>query len=195
MKIVRPVVKEAYGFQEAGDDDDADEIKEANQALATKYLEGNYFVFAGRQGDQPKHPYQHPAISKIIKKVWFANRQDDGILFDSYFNPIPITLIAFVVTLIRWAIREWTTGKQAVQKLNQDSLREMFEQQKRNILDLQDTDQRSKLYIAQVQQKLYKAARKAAGFHDEEPLDPKSSVSANVWAGSMDLDNDLPLEK
>ncbi|KZT32034.1 hypothetical protein SISSUDRAFT_1038014 [Sistotremastrum suecicum HHB10207 ss-3] len=69
---------------------------------------------------------------------------------------------------------------QVIAEARNDSLQEVFELQEQNILTLQETDQRSKQYIAQVQQKSYKAARKAAGFHDEEPLNPKTSVSANA---------------
>ncbi|KZS95014.1 hypothetical protein SISNIDRAFT_465242 [Sistotremastrum niveocremeum HHB9708] len=69
---------------------------------------------------------------------------------------------------------------QVIAEARKDSLQEVFELQQQNILTLQETDQRSKQYIAQVQQKSYKAARKAAGFHDEEPLNPKTSVSANA---------------
>ncbi|KZS86494.1 hypothetical protein SISNIDRAFT_491906 [Sistotremastrum niveocremeum HHB9708] len=104
-------------------------------------------------------------------------------------------------TRARKTIRKPTTKvkafeyHQVIAEVRKDSLQEMFELQRQNILTLQETEERSKQYIAQVQQKLYKAARKAAGFHDEEPLDPKTSVSANVWAASKDLDNDIPLEK
>jgi len=32
--------------------------------------------------------------------MWFANRHDEGIVYHEYFNPIPIEVIALVLTTV-----------------------------------------------------------------------------------------------
>lgn len=36
---------------------------------------------------------------------------------------------------------------------------------------------------------------KAAGFYEPTDLDPETSISAGMFAGSIDLDDSVPLEK
>lgn len=124
MKLVRPIVEQEYGFLDpdnVDDDAEGDGILAENKENAAKYLKENYFVFAvcpvnflcsltyddvqGRQGDQPKHPYRHPAIGKVLKRVWFAaGRESHGVKFSPYFNPISLTMIALIVTFVRLSL-------------------------------------------------------------------------------------------
>ena len=48
-----------------------------------------------------RYPYRHPIIQKVINITWFQNKDDDGIVFHDYFTPIPIEVIAIVLTVVR----------------------------------------------------------------------------------------------
>ncbi|KAG1868654.1 hypothetical protein F4604DRAFT_1927193 [Suillus subluteus] len=53
-----------------------------------------------------------PAINlqEGINIMWFANRNDEGIIYHKYFNPIPTEVVALVLTAIECCIDEWTQG-------------------------------------------------------------------------------------
>lgn len=42
--------------------------------------------------------------------MWFANRNDEGIIYHKYFNPIPTEVVALVLTAIECCIDEWAQG-------------------------------------------------------------------------------------
>ncbi|KAG1747172.1 uncharacterized protein EDB91DRAFT_1048787 [Suillus paluster] len=42
--------------------------------------------------------------------MWFANRVDEGIVYAEYFEPLPVKMMALVLTVIECCIDEWITG-------------------------------------------------------------------------------------
>ncbi|KAG1764085.1 hypothetical protein EV702DRAFT_1037447, partial [Suillus placidus] len=42
--------------------------------------------------------------------MWFANRHDEGVIHHKYFDPMPIKVIALVLTAIECCIDEWLQG-------------------------------------------------------------------------------------
>lgn len=44
--------------------------------------------------------YEHPAITELITKHWFSQAKSDGAVVPSFFNPIPLSLIAFAATVV-----------------------------------------------------------------------------------------------
>ncbi|KAG6376830.1 hypothetical protein JVT61DRAFT_1856 [Boletus reticuloceps] len=110
-------VKAAYGFidpQENGDGAsrvDANMI-EANRLLveALKY-KSTFAYLDPRDRSVPNSMYRNPLILKVIKTVWFSDVHADGVRFGTqYFSPLPVKVIAFVLTAIECAIDEWSTG-------------------------------------------------------------------------------------
>ena len=55
-----------------------------------------------------KGMYQHPIIQKAINAMWFANKHDEGVRFFSYFNPVTIEALAFVLTAVCFMFTLWT---------------------------------------------------------------------------------------
>ncbi|KAG1851596.1 hypothetical protein DFJ58DRAFT_792320 [Suillus subalutaceus] len=41
--------------------------------------------------------------------MWFANRMDEGILYAKYFDPLPVKMIALVLTVMECCIDKWST--------------------------------------------------------------------------------------
>ncbi|EDR12207.1 uncharacterized protein LACBIDRAFT_323308 [Laccaria bicolor S238N-H82] len=61
-----------------------------------------------------KGMYQHPIIQKAINCMWFKNRRDEGILFETFFKGMPLPAIALLLTAIEANIDEWLTGISSV---------------------------------------------------------------------------------
>ncbi|KAG2357411.1 hypothetical protein BDR07DRAFT_1338846 [Suillus spraguei] len=54
--------------------------------------------------------YKTELIQKAINDMWFANHSDEGILYAKYFDPLPLEMIALVLTEMECCIDEWITG-------------------------------------------------------------------------------------
>ena len=46
------------------------------------------------------HQYRHPFLQKAINILWFKNKDDDGMIFQDHFSPIPIPAVALVLTVV-----------------------------------------------------------------------------------------------
>jgi len=44
--------------------------------------------------------YQAPIIQKVINSMWFANKRNEGVVFDEYFRPFPKVGLALVLTAV-----------------------------------------------------------------------------------------------
>lgn len=44
--------------------------------------------------------FLNPAFQAIINATWFANRNDEGVVFDDYFNPISNATVALIATVV-----------------------------------------------------------------------------------------------
>ncbi|KAG2072795.1 hypothetical protein BDR04DRAFT_1012426, partial [Suillus decipiens] len=54
--------------------------------------------------------YKSDLIQAGLNDMWFANCINEGILYAKYFNPLPVKIIALVLTVIECYIDEWATG-------------------------------------------------------------------------------------
>ncbi|KAG1794062.1 hypothetical protein EV424DRAFT_1335561, partial [Suillus variegatus] len=54
--------------------------------------------------------YKTELLQDGINVMWFANRSDEGIVYNQFFNPMPIKLIALMLTTIECCIDEWMQG-------------------------------------------------------------------------------------
>ena len=44
--------------------------------------------------------YQHPIIQKAVNCMWFKNRCDEGIVFETSFEGMPLPAIAILLTAV-----------------------------------------------------------------------------------------------
>jgi hypothetical protein len=44
--------------------------------------------------------YKNPLIQKVLNVMWFRNRQDEGVVYDNYFQPIKVETLALVLTVV-----------------------------------------------------------------------------------------------
>jgi hypothetical protein len=58
--------------------------------------------YASPEGNvlERKDLYQNDILQKAINIIWFANQNDEGVVFSKFFDPIPLPTIALVLTAV-----------------------------------------------------------------------------------------------
>ncbi|TDL22033.1 hypothetical protein BD410DRAFT_803848 [Rickenella mellea] len=78
-------------------------------------LADSNFAFGGldlaNQTRDNQKPYMHPIIAEILQKQWFSSKRAEGYKFREKFNPIPLALIAIIVTGVEAALQDWKEGQ------------------------------------------------------------------------------------
>ena len=41
--------------------------------------------------------FHNKNIQKVVNAMWFMNKQDDGVIYPEYFNPMPDVTVALVL--------------------------------------------------------------------------------------------------
>lgn len=73
-------------------------------------LEGSRFIY--KDPVSKTGIFRAPLIQTIINKVWFKNKEDDGVIHPEFSenNALPMATMAFVQTVIENNLDEWVTG-------------------------------------------------------------------------------------
>ncbi|KAG1818054.1 uncharacterized protein BJ212DRAFT_122398 [Suillus subaureus] len=79
-----------------------------NRDLAESLKDGAVFAF--KDWVSKMGIYKMELLQLGINVMWFANRHDEGVIHHKYFNPMPIEVIALVLTTIECCIDEWLQG-------------------------------------------------------------------------------------
>ncbi|KIY51092.1 hypothetical protein FISHEDRAFT_71386 [Fistulina hepatica ATCC 64428] len=113
----RLVVQKSYGFDS---DPTSSEAIEANRKLVEALLEDSEgkprFIFANLFAEAISEwglMFGHPAISHLLRLVWFNNKdKSDGLFWSAYFKDdmVPMPAIAWSCTAICCAIQEYSEG-------------------------------------------------------------------------------------
>ncbi|KIJ90639.1 hypothetical protein K443DRAFT_39634, partial [Laccaria amethystina LaAM-08-1] len=85
-----------------------------------------------------KGMYQHPIIQKAINCMWFKNRRDEGILFETLFEGMPLPAIALLLTAIEANIDEWLTGIRVAASFFADEYRRVYISHLKSLTDFVD---------------------------------------------------------
>ncbi|KAG2738501.1 hypothetical protein P692DRAFT_20758477 [Suillus brevipes Sb2] len=101
---MRSLTRSYFGFRSS----DSKEVIRHNRDQANSLKEGSSFVF--KDWTSKTGIYKTELLQEGINIMWFANRNDEGIIYHKYFNPIPTEVIALVLTAIECCIDEWAEG-------------------------------------------------------------------------------------
>ncbi|KAH9984999.1 hypothetical protein BJV77DRAFT_1034682 [Russula vinacea] len=179
---IKPTVQSSYGFDTSRASDSIGRNARHAQALLSRMT----FIYRDLNfGGSPQYPYRHPIIQKVVNLTWFQNKDDVGIAFYDYFEPIPIEAITIALTVIECCIDEWSDGTWKESTWSEErykaiyySHRESLRNFRNHILDGQ-LEQGSNL-LEQIQCDLLKEAR---------------YVSRSVYRGHSFLTRSLPHPK
>ncbi|KAG2053499.1 hypothetical protein BDR06DRAFT_972287 [Suillus hirtellus] len=79
-----------------------------NRDLAESLKDSSVFAF--KDLESKKGIYKTELLQLGINIMWFVNRHNEGIIHHKYFNPMPVKVIALVLTTIECCIDEWLQG-------------------------------------------------------------------------------------
>ncbi|KAG1837061.1 hypothetical protein F4604DRAFT_1530752, partial [Suillus subluteus] len=69
-----------------------------NCDLAESLKDGSCFAF--KDWETKRGIYKTELIQSAINNMWFANRSDEGVIHGRYFNPLPVELLALILTAV-----------------------------------------------------------------------------------------------
>ncbi|KAH7917543.1 hypothetical protein BV22DRAFT_1076729 [Leucogyrophana mollusca] len=64
----------------------------------------------------------------------FHNKRNLGVVYDKYFNPFPVTGLAFILTVVGCCINEWASGTWTEVSLTKEEYKEVYEKHLANLL-------------------------------------------------------------
>jgi len=98
---MRSLISSFYGFRTSN----SMEMIRQNRDLAESLKDGSVFVF--KDWSSKTGIYKTELLQEGINLMWFTNRNDEGIIYHKYFNPMPVKVLALVLTAIECCIDEW----------------------------------------------------------------------------------------
>ncbi|KAI0286189.1 hypothetical protein BC826DRAFT_874380, partial [Russula brevipes] len=131
-------------------------------AILKENLNFTYKVlrFASPDGNvtERKGLYQNIIIQKAINAVWFARRNDEGVVFSKFFHPISLPTIALVLTAVECGIDEWTTGSREDISFKSSEYKKIYEEHVSMLNLFKDKTQNIGI-MPRIQDKLYRNGR------------------------------------
>ncbi|KAG2063500.1 hypothetical protein BDR04DRAFT_1037798, partial [Suillus decipiens] len=83
-----------FGFRTSN----SNSVIRQNRDLAESLKDGSVFAF--KDWESKKGIYKTELLQLGINIMWFANRHNEGVVYHEYFNPMPIEVIALVLTTV-----------------------------------------------------------------------------------------------
>ncbi|KAI6039501.1 hypothetical protein EDC04DRAFT_2603161 [Pisolithus marmoratus] len=71
--------------------------------------------------------------NKSSRPTWFMDSRAEGICYHKYFNPLPLPLLAFILTAIQCAIDEWATGEHSGVKFQGAKYADIYQHHLKNL--------------------------------------------------------------
>ncbi|KAG9123649.1 hypothetical protein FRC07_014385 [Ceratobasidium sp. 392] len=105
--VAAELVKEHYGFKSSAAIPQS-EAGRFNSDLANTLLSNESFIF--KNVTTREDPYCNSLIETLFIRTWFGNHRSPGVAHPEIFFPITLTALAFILTLLEKAIREWIGG-------------------------------------------------------------------------------------
>ncbi|KAG1806059.1 hypothetical protein EV424DRAFT_1516950 [Suillus variegatus] len=101
---MRSLTGSFFGFRA----NDSREVIRRNRDRAESLKEGSLFAY--KDWESKQGIYKTDLLQMGVNHMWFANRNDEGIVYHQYFNPLPVETMALLLASIECCIDEWGTG-------------------------------------------------------------------------------------
>ncbi|KAH9963485.1 hypothetical protein BGW80DRAFT_1179878 [Lactifluus volemus] len=181
--IARSIVSNVYGVSKLNEDGDN---REAIRNLLTR---GNFLY---RDFEKRTGYLLTPAISDIVNKMWFEDKEDDGIVFSKCFTSdgggIPPQTIALVCTVIENCLDEYQGGAFSEIPFTRSMYRARYEARLEYFEDFSKKTRQASI-IPRLCQRILKLARKHAKA-DAEPITQKILIEdAEVEAATKEWED------
>jgi len=151
----------------------APESIRSNVELAKMLLRDTNFIYHEARDGKGRHsPYSHPIIQEAINVTLFRDENDVGVVLHEHFSPMPIPIIALILTAVQCCIDEWSDGQRKDSSWDEDKLQAVYASHVSALLTFQarglegDVD-----VLCQLQCDLLKKAREHAGVTSHPVID------------------------
>ncbi|KAG1904175.1 uncharacterized protein F5891DRAFT_914700, partial [Suillus fuscotomentosus] len=79
-----------------------------NRNLAESLKDETCFVF--KDWEKRSGIYKTGLIQSAVNDMWFANRNDEGMIYNKFFNLLPVELLTLILTAIKCCLDKWIAG-------------------------------------------------------------------------------------
>ncbi|KAF8987415.1 hypothetical protein BDQ17DRAFT_1335078 [Cyathus striatus] len=164
IKNARAVVQSHYMFSTVGNGAAIAKNRRLCEMLVTKS------AFHYKNPSEHKGYCQNPIVSNILHETWHHQGNADGVIFDQYFNPLPLECLALIFTALSFSIEEWSTGSR-----KQASFTETIAEAKyrAHLNDLELWNGLNPAVTEKICKKLCQRAQRYAGVINDDPVAPQ----------------------
>ncbi|KAG2106484.1 hypothetical protein BD769DRAFT_1675906 [Suillus cothurnatus] len=161
---------------------DSREVIRENRDLAESLKTSSLFVF--KDWTTKTGIYKTELLQDGINVMWFANRSDEGIIHNKYFDPMPIEVIALTLTAIECCIDEWLQGIKEDIKFTATTYGSVYQT---HLSSLQHFDERTAPYklLTRIRQNLHDVARFHAGVETPTTMSDRSRISDEAFEDAI----------
>ncbi|KDQ09406.1 hypothetical protein BOTBODRAFT_36994 [Botryobasidium botryosum FD-172 SS1] len=134
-----------------------------------KHLTADH-AFLYEDPDKLKAMWCSPILFKLIKRMFFKKKNDDGIRSSEYFNPIKPPTIALAYATVRCALDEWSEGVFDPVDFTTAAYKDVYDELRRGLAELAE-DPEGERELTNLGQELWEesSARFGAAPHAKEP--------------------------
>ncbi|KAI0074715.1 hypothetical protein K474DRAFT_1676884 [Panus rudis PR-1116 ss-1] len=132
----------------------------------------------GQPRDPPRYCYnkrkdfqrfaESNLVIKLLQNCLFKHAQDVGVVFESKCNPIPLPLIALILTMIGFAIEEWSAGIHSPSNFTEETHHESYKAHLKWVTDWAETNPQ---VIEGIRRTMYTRIRQLCPFLYNDTLD------------------------
>ncbi|KAH9985001.1 hypothetical protein BJV77DRAFT_1162258 [Russula vinacea] len=143
----------------------APESIRSNVKLAKTLLRDMNFIHPeALDGGKRHRPYRHPIIQEAINVTFFRNEDDAGVVHQEHFSPMPIPIIALILTVVQCCIEDWSDGQRKDTIWGDEKILAVYHAHIASLFSFQAQDpDRDIDVLCQLQCDLLKSAREHAG--------------------------------
>ncbi|KDQ19372.1 hypothetical protein BOTBODRAFT_27963 [Botryobasidium botryosum FD-172 SS1] len=134
-----------------------------------KHLTADH-AFLYEDPDKLEAMWCSPILFKLIKRMFFKKKNDDGIRSSEYFNPIKPPTIALAYAAVRCALDEWSEGVFDPVDFTTAAYKDVYDELRRGLAELAE-DPEGERELTNLGQELWEesSARFGAAPHAKEP--------------------------
>ncbi|KAF7376993.1 hypothetical protein MSAN_00117200 [Mycena sanguinolenta] len=174
VEIFRALCPSHFGFVRST----ARKQIDANRLKAKALLEQASFHYKFEDPISRTGFGENKIIAAARQAMTFKDKDSSGVLFPSYFNPYPVSALAFKLATLEFVIREWSTGSFIQAKFTEKDVAKVY---KVHLADTQTWNACNEAVTENIRRKWYRRASET--FITDTP---EAALSSNIDSAQAD---------
>ncbi|KAF7358734.1 hypothetical protein MSAN_01212400 [Mycena sanguinolenta] len=174
VEIFRALCPSHFGFVRST----ARKQIDANRLKAKALLEQASFHYKFEDPISRTGFGENKIIAAARQAMTFKDKDSSGVLFPSYFNPYPVSALAFELATLEFVIREWSTGSFIQAKFTEKDVAKVY---KVHLADTQTWNACNEAVTENIRRKWYRRASET--FITDTP---EAALSSNIDSAQAD---------